>query len=122
MNNKLPGTIATSPSDFENFTPLQINITNNNWKEEFDKKWDKYEFSINSSDHYDGADEDKIKEFISNLLTKKDQEHKAELEIIKGEILDCSLTVLAGYSGIEVVKEEDISSILDSHINKLSTE
>lgn len=58
-------------------------MTNNNWIEtEFDKKFRKESFH-----GYAWAfDRKELLDFISNLLTKKDQEHKAELEMIKGEI------------------------------------
>lgn len=99
-------------------------MTNNNWIEEFYKKFTDGVDAKNG--YYDSQFTEgrpcNVESFISNLLTKKDQEHKAELERIKGELIDCSFTVLNGYSGIEVVKDKDIKAILDSHINKLSTE
>jgi len=105
----------------------------NNWIEEFDKKWENYEFSVNDYDHYDGADENKIKSYISNLLTKKDQEHKAELEMIKGEIeneiepphehgIDCKhYDDCHNFSNYERWYNKGIKqsiSIIDKHINK----
>lgn len=76
-----------------------------------------------------------VSEFISYLLTKKDQEHKTELESIKGEIVkrimrlaqvsnldDIFYPALPEYIVIEIRANKDTIAILDSHINKLSTE
>ncbi len=75
--------------------------------------------------------------FIETLLTKKDQEHKAELEIIKGEINNSMmaeyLPVVPGVDIKNVLPQRigamgynagqlNTISILDNHINKLSTE
>lgn len=58
---------------------------------------------------------------IKDLLTKKDQEHKAELEMIKGEI-ESKSDNFCGKDSKKIIRTEDAISILDSHINKLSTE
>lgn len=58
-----------------------------------------------------------------DLLTKKDQEHKAELESIKGEI-ENSIAEPTELEDVRIynIALKDTISILDSHINKLSTE
>lgn len=69
----------------------------------------------------------KLKEFIEQELTQKDQEHKAELESIKKEI-DMNRNEACDCTGAKFECEHwgfnqalDYSiSILDSHINKLS--
>jgi len=95
-----------------------IDMTNNNWIEEFDEKF--YNNDSNQDcgwlcDMMQGGDKcDAIKDFISNLLTQKDQEHKAELEMIKEKV-----------QNMREKGEGDLRSvisILDSQINKLSTE
>lgn len=60
---------------------------------------------------------------IKDLLTKKDQEHKAELESIKGEI-ENSIAEPTELEDVRIynIALKDTISILDSHINKLSTE
>jgi len=40
---------------------------------EFDEQWDNYKLSVNSSDHYDGADRDKIKAFLSETIKRAEQ-------------------------------------------------
>jgi len=62
-------------------------MTNNNWEtinEIIDVALTKYSAQYGSPDFMNAIKE--ITDEISNLLTKKDQEHKAELEIIKGEL------------------------------------
>jgi len=92
-------------------------MTNNNWEEEFR--------AIGEGSVRFMATRQEVKQFISNLLTKKDQEHKAELEMIKGEIKnskyryhdaqnDGDQYITAGYE----ICQQDALSILDKHINK----
>lgn len=108
-------------------------MTNNNWINEFDNK-----FSTKMLGEYISEDilhNKQIKDFISNLLAKKDQEHqndlsllikgcresllnkdqehKAELEKIKGEIK----SKIRGKYAIEDCAFEDTIYILDTHIN-----
>jgi len=83
-------------------------MTNNNWEEEFDEKF--RIMHLVEVDEIDGtfaieSDRDKVKNFILNLLTKKDQEHKEQIELIMKYV----------QSVLEVQQ-------FDSHINKLSTE
>ena len=86
-----------------------VSMTNNNWEEE-----------VKSIGEYLGCNKNELWSEINQILTKKDQEHKAELEMIKGEI-----------EKFEVYDDESDNCrrmigetiyILDSHINKLSTE
>lgn len=90
-------------------------MTNNNWEEEVKKiAW------------YLGCSEKELWSEISKILTKKDQEHKAELERILA-------MVKRHYPSDEGVAESDVlkggkayldlivmnlENILDSHINK----
>ena len=80
-------------------------MTNNNWIEtiKLNVQYDEAELGCNWS-------LDELINFISNLLTKKDQEHKAELESIKGELGDFMEEYL--------ISQKDMAHILDSHINK----
>lgn len=57
----------------------------------------------------------KLKDFIEQELKLKDQEHKAELERIKGEVdnIDFSEDYRDDYL------KDSVKAILDSHINKL---
>lgn len=91
-------------------------MTNNNWEEEFR--------SIGEGSVRFMATRQEVKQFISNLLTKKDQEHKAELEMIRGE-LDGNMFVDSNEAGqFRLHSEgynqgmEDAMSIIDMHINK----
>lgn len=69
---------------------------------------------------------------IQDLLTKKDQEHKVELEIIKGEAIKpgsiypidegVNLNPVQAFLDGYTKSRNDYLAILDSHINKLSTE
>lgn len=102
-------------------------MTNNNLINEYKDKFNDATFCWNG-DNKLGADFAKKKnkemqKFISNLLTKKDQEHKAELEMIKGEIKKApEAKERVGEIGEKTYWRNDIVAILDSHINKLSTE
>jgi len=88
-------------------------MTNNNWEEEFR--------SIGEGSVRFMATRQEVKQFISNLLTKKDQEHKEELEMIKREIEKkhkesekyVPFQRIHYQSGLQ-----DALSILDKHINK----
>ncbi len=81
--------------------------TNNNWIESL------REITFNYDIDAEEALISNIANLMSNILTKKDQEHKAELETIKGEIEYSS-------SEQDTFTSEDAISIIDSHINKLS--
>jgi hypothetical protein len=60
---------------------------------------------------------------IQEILTQKDQEHKAELENIKGEI-ENAIAEPTELKDVKIynIALQDAISILDSHINKISTE
>lgn len=100
-------------------TDMSKSFTNNNWEEEVMLKWNKYisDFAGN----YKTA-EFWIKE-TKDLLTKKDQEHKAELEIIKGEVQKLLETLPElesdEYDAGLLDMKQLVLAILDSHINKL---
>ena len=79
-------------------------MTNNNWKNE-------YPLSV-----YAGETKRQLEEFISNLLTQKDQEHKAELDMIRGEIE--SKVLIDKYRTGYNFSCEDAISIIDKHLNK----
>lgn len=72
----------------------------------------------------------KILDFIEQELKKEREEHKAELEMIKGEIekeKNMYRNEFTKHEWREVDNDynqglKDAISILDSHINKLSTE
>lgn len=103
-------------------------MTNNNWIE-----------TMKTIGKISSIHPEIVDEFIlitKDLLTKKDQEHKTELESIKGEIENLrepNLSV-AREQGSEFTTPrmyrsfggddalQDTISILDGHINKLSTE
>lgn len=60
---------------------IKTNMTNNNWEEEFDEKFGFiYDSGRNDGDSLIDYDYRSLKAFISNLLLKKDQEHKAEIK------------------------------------------
>jgi len=65
-------------------------MTNNNWIEVYNEEFNDASFCWNYDNNLGrrsaSQTNTKMKNFISNLLTKKDQEHKAELEMIKGEL------------------------------------
>lgn len=102
-------------------------MTNNNWIDELHNHFDE-KFKNVETWKYDIYISIAI-EFISNLLTKKDQEHKAELEMIKGEInpkpMNTFPFVLQGeelelymrHKGWNECREYT-KEILDKHINK----
>ena len=107
---------------------------NNNWEEVLDDV-----FAIRVDEKVDGktykdqdygdffGQRDELKEFIRGLLSKKDQEHRAELEGIKSEIekqkeiIEERLYDFDGYPGSG--KQADVvikitTSIIDSRIEK----
>lgn len=97
-------------------------MTKNNWIEEFEKEF------IYHKGHYldgllkSGLSDIEVRSFISDLLTKKDQEHKAELEMINRKVKKIKThNVEAPFDDyIATVNKEEVIAILDSHINKLS--
>lgn len=113
-------------------------MTNNNWIELRKKYIHKFCNDHNGKVRWLRGifmdDEDAIEEhltFISNLLTKKDQEHKAELEMIKGEIESKTVRpILGGILGPQDYQRgftmgyekgqqdalQDALSIIDKHI------
>jgi len=100
-------------------------MTNNNWIEEFDEKFDwltsnQVSFMVLGEVRKLNTDltRQEFLDFISNLLTKKDQEHKAELEMIKIEVFEKSDDLLWGNGKPAVIKTIDAIDILDKHINK----
>ena len=101
-------------------------MTNNNWEQSFSKKFTDNVLKDGYGNDLTTDQAGDIMRFISNLLTKKDQEHKAELEMIKGDIEKR----LDGFEDINFEphhKEyndgfnqslQDALSILDKYINK----
>ena len=95
----------------------------NNFREEYNTFVEDTRMYCN----YDEVLSEYVWKFISNLLTKKDQEHKAELESIKEEIKlftpsPREINYHNSYNEGQIDFSEHTISILDSHINKLSTE
>lgn len=88
-------------------------MTNNNWIEMYKKR-----FGLCSNDG-DCACKLEIK-FISKLLNKKDQEHKAELEEIMGEIESKKAEKNTEFDTLQYYNTgiDTSVSILDKHINK----
>lgn len=89
-----------------------FDMTNNNWIEQI-------ELCLQSENP-----REQINRYIQSLLTKKDQEHKAELESIKGEITP-GIVIYSGEDGYRAGYNqalEDALAILDRHINSLTTE
>lgn len=90
-------------------------MTNNNWV----NTWLRNTYGLQDDDLLNAGDiEELCRQMTQDLLTKKDQEHKAELEMIKGEIKEY-------FEGLIHVPNpqltgNNIVSILDSHINKLT--
>ena len=89
-------------------------MTNNNWEEEFWAKVKFYNLSLDNENY------DDLMKFTKFFITKKDQEHKAELESIKGEI-ENSIAEPTELEDVRIynIALKDTISILDSHINKL---
>lgn len=65
--------------------------------------------------------------WLEEALTKKDQEHKAELEMIKGEMKELGFSICSAHQKHDdncflckssSIRTEDAISILDKHINK----
>lgn len=110
-------------------------MTNNNLEEVILKYTKNCGCKLKYCEHYL-----ELRDTIEDILTKKDQEHKAELEMIKEEIEKCFIEATESDNGYEtgVTKNgerisnnkkdgynyaiQDTLAILDSHINKLSTE
>lgn len=103
-------------------------MTNNNWEEEFREYFDKTLKPKKPT--IKNLDRELCINFISNLLTKKDQEHKAELEIAynKGmnDIIKSAESCKDCNKPIHIHPHDFYDNSLDcncdSHINKLSTE
>jgi len=106
-------------------------MTNNNWIEEFDEIQSRLDFqnscTLDLHPTYPVVFTYEIIDFISNLLTKKDQEHKAELEMIKGEMREVGFSICSAHQKYDEncfickssnIRTEDALSILDKHINK----
>lgn len=93
--------------------PCYTHMTTNNWEEE-----------VKSVPRYLGCNElelaSEMNQILIKELTKKDQEHKAELEMIKGEIENSRIQ----NTELEYIESvishnyaiDDIVAILDSHI------
>ena len=104
-----------------------VSMTNNNWEELREEYRD---WAMKYASSYNSLIADWWLEKFAKELTKKDQEHKAELEMIKGEIeskKDMYRNEFTKHEWCEVGNDynkgiKDTISILDSHINKLSTE
>lgn len=116
-------------------------MTNNNLQDQLMDFWDTHKDKLGL-----GEFSDELTRFVQTILTKKDQEHKAELESIKGEILSelarelyrpdelheeteenkvtnrLNYNLFIGYQQGYKESYNQAISILDSHINKLSTE
>jgi len=95
---------------------------NNNWIE---KLWDKHcklgGYCVKNPSSF----EKDVENHISNLLTKKDQEHKAELEMIRQEVISNQQTNLKTESDPDWFQGygynqglQTVSVILERHINK----
>lgn len=105
--------------------PCYTHMTTNNWEEE-----------VKSVPRYLGCNElelaSEMNQILIKELTKKDKEHKAELEMIKREIVSSlGFSICSAHQtwnencklcGIAQIPKEEVVAILDSHINKLSTE
>lgn len=93
-------------------------MTNNNWEEELRIAYD----NITDTAYCSTSDNNHgwlgIKDCAETLLTQKDQEHKAELEIIKGEIKEYFEGLI--HVASPRLTGNNIVSIIDSHINKLT--
>lgn len=101
-------------------------MTNNNWEALLKRKT---EYLMKAPCMIDEAD---LRSLANSFSELKDQEHKAELEMIRGEIErlthyyrskfspDCSRNETDEEKSTEMITKEDIKHILDSHINKLS--
>lgn len=90
-------------------------MTNNNWIE-----------TMKTIGKISSIHPEIVDEFIlitKDLITKKDQEHKAELDSIKGEIEKLKkLPVCNDERYFINIELSNAISILNNHINKLSTE
>ena len=97
-------------------------MTNNNWIEELKTIFDSFR---ETGWALPKNREEKLESFISNLLTKKDQEHKAELEMIREEVISNQQTNLKTESDPDWFQGygynlglQSVTIILDKHINK----
>ena len=93
---------------------------NNNWEELLQRKT---EYLMKAPWIIDEAD---LRSLANSFSELKDQEHKAELEMIKGEVQKLleKLPELESdeYDAGLFDMKHLVLSIIDSHINKLSTE
>ena len=91
-------------------------MTNNNWEEEFWAKVKFYNLSLDNENY------DDLMKFTKFFITKKDQEHKAELEMINGEVQKLLETLPElesdEYDAGLLDMKQLVLAILDSHINK----
>lgn len=85
----------------------------NRWERQIGTKYSELPENEKESDRIEVR---KYLPLIQEILTKKDQEHKAELEMIRGEVLE---DYKRNWENFEIT---DVTAIIDSHINKLSTE
>lgn len=90
MNNKLPGTIATSQSDFETFTHPKTNMTT--MRERFDDTFYEEVNSFMGTSFGDSKLDAKLKEFIEQELKKEREEivdwiEKQDWECVEQEII-----------------------------------
>lgn len=132
--------ISTANCKLHNTVPVQ-QMTNNNWEEDISKEIQaiikaplRSQFSTSdivigyfwSSTTLSEKTHD-LTELFRQELTKKDQEHKAELEMIKGEIKELGFSICSAHQKYDEdcficksssIRTEDALSILDKHINK----
>lgn len=64
-------------------------MTEQQIREKFDKEWNEYKFSINKTDHYDGADEDKIIAWFFSIRTQEREELEKKIGGMKQRTCDC---------------------------------
>lgn len=95
--------------------PCYTHMTNNNWEALLKRKT---EYLMKAPCMIDEAD---LRSLANSFSELKDQEHKAELESIKGEI-ENSIAEPTELEDVRIynIALKDTISILDSHINKLS--
>lgn len=102
----------------------------NRWERQIATKYEQLSDNEKESDRIEVR---KYLPLIQDLLTKKDQQHKAELERIKGEIVgeiqqiidiknEVSNSEWSGEVREDIIALRDALSIIDKYINKISTE
>lgn len=105
-------------------------MINNNWIDKFDKEFvadgePRPYPTIAKGNWLNMVNPHTVKNFISNLLTQKEQEHKAELESIREEVISNRQTNFKTESDPDWFQGygynqglQSVVIILDKHINK----